>query len=207
MVDESASADQYTLYAVVTKSAASSLHTTVLIDNRPLDMEVDTGAAFSLISEMTLNKLWDSDTAPPLQPSELPLPLRTYAEELIQVLVSSMVTVIDNQQEAKLHLLVGGDRPSLIGRNWLSVIRPDWKRIFSICTRQGLQRILEQHKDVIKPELGTLNGVEAKIHVDPQAKPIFYKARMVPLALQQKVERKLEQLEKQGIIKPVQFSD
>ena len=75
---------------------------------------------------MTLNKLWDSDTAPPLQPSELPLPLRTYAEELIQVLVSIMVTMIDDQQEAKLHLLVvGGDRPSLLGRNWLSAIRPD----------------------------------------------------------------------------------
>ena len=55
MVDnESTSADEYTLYAVVTqKSAASSLHTTVLIDSHPLDMEVDTGAAFS---KTTFNK-------------------------------------------------------------------------------------------------------------------------------------------------------
>ena len=42
---------------------------------------------------------------------------------------------------------------------------------------------MEQH-DIFKPELGTLNGVEAKIHVDPQAKPILYKARTVLLALQ-----------------------
>ena len=210
MVDnESTSADEYTLYSVVTqKSPASSLRTTVLINNSPLVMEVDTGAACSLISEATFNKLWDSRTAPPLQPSGLPLPLRTYTGEPIRVLGSVMVTVNDNQQEAELPLLVvGGDGPSLLGRNWLSSIRLDWKRILSIRTSQGLESILEQHKDVFKSELGTLNGVEAKIHIDPQAKPIFYKARTVPLAFRQKVERELERLEKQGIIEPVQFSD
>ena len=66
---------------------------------------------------------------------------------------------------------------------------------------------MEQHKDVFKPELGTLNGVEAKIHVYPQAKPIFYKARTVPLALRQKGECELKRLETQGIIEPVQLSD
>jgi hypothetical protein len=119
-----------------------------------------------------------------------------------------MVTVAENQQKATLPLLVvGGDGPSLLGRNWLSEIRLEWEKIFSIRTQQGLQSILEQHKDVFKSELGTLNGVEAKIHIDPQAKPIFYKARTVPLALRQKVERELERLEKQGVIEPVQFSD
>ena len=113
--DESTAVDKYTLYAVVTqKSVASSLHTTVLIDSRPLDMEVDTGATFSLINEITFNKLWDSDTVPPLQPSGLPLPLRTYTGEPIRVLGSVMVTVNNNQQEAELPLLVvRGDGPSL----------------------------------------------------------------------------------------------
>ena len=189
--DEPTSADEYTLYAAVTqKAAASSLRTTVLIDDRPLDMEVDTGAAFSLISEATFSKLWGSDPTPPLQPSGLPL--RTYTGEPIRVLGSAIVTVKDNEQEAKLPLLVvGGDGPSLLGHNWLSAICLEWKKIFSIRTQQGLQSILEQHKDVFKSELGTLNGVEVKIHVDLQAKPIFYKARTVPLALRQKVEHEL----------------
>ena len=162
--DESTSADEYTLYAVVTqKSATLSLGTIVLIDSHPLDMEVDTGAAFSLISETTFNKFWNSDTAPPLQPSGLPLPLCMYTGEPIRVLGSVTVTVKDNEQKAKLPLLVvGGNGPSLLGCNWLSAIRLDWKRIFSIRTQQGLHSILEQYKDVFKSELGTLNGVEAK---------------------------------------------
>ena len=116
-VDEAT--EEYTLYALITqKSAAASLRTTILVDNRPVDMEVDTGAAFSLISEATFNKLWNSDTKPPLQSSGLPLPLRTYTGEPIQVLGSINVTVKDNQQETQLPLLVvGGDGPSLLGRN------------------------------------------------------------------------------------------
>ena len=59
MVDESnTSVDEYTLYAVVTqKSTASPLCTPFLVNSHPVDMEVDTGAAFSLISEATFNKL------------------------------------------------------------------------------------------------------------------------------------------------------
>ena len=125
MVDESnTSVDEYTLYAVVTqKSTASPLCTPFLVNSHPVDMEVDTGAAFSLISEATFNKLWDADTAPPFQPSGLPLPLHMYMGEPIRVLGSVMVTVEDDQQEAKLSLLVvGGDGPSLLGCNWLSAI-------------------------------------------------------------------------------------
>ena len=47
---------------------------------------------------------------------------------------------------------------------------------------------------MFKDELGTLKGIEAKLHVDPQAKPLFYKARTVPFALREKVEQELERL-------------
>ena len=93
------------------------------------------------------------------------------------------------------------------GSHWLSSIRLGWKRILSIRTSQGLQSILEQHKDVFKSELGTLNGAKAKIRTDPQVKHIFYKARTVPLAFRQEVEREFERLEKLGIIEPVQLSN
>lgn len=52
-----------------------------------------------------------------------------------------------------------------------------------------------------------LKGVEAKLFVDAQAQPAFFKACSVPFALQQKVEAELDRLEKQGVITPVQFSN
>ena len=66
---------------------------------------------------------------------------------------------------------------------------------------------LERHGEVFQAELVTLRGYEAKIHVDPGAKPRFCKARTVPYALREKVEQELDRLTKEGIIEPIQFAD
>ena len=73
--------------------------------------------------------------------------------------------------------------------------------------KQSLSSLLKQHEGVFKDGLGTLKGMKAKLHVDPQAKPLFYKARTVPFALRDQVELELERLERQDIIAPVTFSD
>ena len=55
--------------------------------------------------------------------------------------------------------------------------------------------------------MGKLKHFKAKIHVDPQAKPKFCKACSVPYVMKAKVEEQLAQLEKDGIIEPVQYAD
>ncbi len=52
----------------------------------------------------------------------------------------------------------------------------------------------------------TLKGFKVKLHVDPEAKPKFFKARTVPFAMKGMVETELDRLESEGIISPVQFS-
>ena len=70
-----------------------------------------------------------------------------------------------------------------------------------------MNSILDRHKNVFRDELGTLQGFEAKIYVDPTAKPVFCKARSVLYAMKVKVEEELERLVKQGILEPVEFAD
>ena len=93
-------------------------------------------------------------------------------------------------QSSKLPLIVKkGEGPSLLGRNWLSAIKLDWQQIFKVEVNRTLQGVLSE---VFKEELGSVQGVKARIHVNPQASPIFYKARTVPFALRDKVEADLD---------------
>ena len=86
-------------------------------------------------------------------------------------------------QKARLPLVVVvGEGPSLFGRDWLQVIRLDWKAIGQV-ERCQLSDILSHYKNVFQPGLGTLEGYEAKIVVDPEAQPRFCKAHSVPYAM------------------------
>ena len=62
-------------------------------------------------------------------------------------------------------------------------------------------------REVFQQGLGKIKGIEAKLHVDTQAKPLYFKACSVPFALGQKVKQELERLENQDVITPVPFSE
>jgi len=178
------------------------LEVDLTLEGKPLRMEVDTGAAVSLVSEKTYRSLFPKA---PLQPSTTKL--RTYSGEPLAVVGQREVEIKHGEQSAKLPLLVvQSEGPSLLGRNWLRVFRLDWK-VIHLLRGGGLQELLERYGEVFQPELGTLKGYEAKIHVDPGAKPQFCKARTVPYALKDKVEQELERLTKEGVIEPIQFAD
>ena len=100
-----------------------------------------------------------------------------------------------------------GEGPSLLGRNWLSAIKLDWQQIFKLEVNPALQGVLRCFSAVFKEELGTVQGVKARIHINLQGSPIFYKARTVPFALRDEVEADLDRLLKEDISESVNFSN
>ena len=71
---------------------------------------------------------------------------------------------------------------------------------------RSVQEVLNKHGSVFTEEPGCLHGMEVKLNVDPNATPKFFKARTVPLAMKEKVEQELDNLQKMGIISRVEFS-
>ena len=184
------------------------LKVTVKVNNADLDMEVDTGASVSIISEDTYNRLWPDKQQPSLQKSTITL--RTYGGEQLSVKGSLAVDVQYKDQKAHLQLVVAtGQGPSLLGRDWLSKIQLDWTELCNnhACYSLSLQDILEVNASVFSPELGTLKDATATIQLDPSAQPRFCKARTVPYALKGKIESELDRLVKQGVIEPISFSE
>ena len=132
----------------------------------------------------------------------------TYTKEPLEVKGALTATVVYGNQRAKLeHVVVAGDSPSLLGRNWLWKIILDWSRLNQIHSIITLEQILKRHEDIFKEDLGLVKSAPAKIHIISTAQPKFCKARTVPYALKERVELELEKLERMGIIEPVQFAD
>lgn len=74
---------------------------------------------------------------------------------------------------------------------------------------------MRRHEGIFQDGLGTINGAEATLHLNPDVKPKFYKPHPLPYALQSKVEEELSWLiitlvqhtEWAAPIVPVQKSD
>ena len=152
-------------------------------------MEVDTGASMSLMPETTYRRLWPGRSL-----SATSVRLSTYSKEPIPVVGSTQVQVAYEGQSAQLPLIVvQGEGPILLGRNWLQKIQLNWNKIH-YTPSAGLEELLGRFPEIFQEGRGTLQGFEAKIHVDPGATPRFCRARTVPYAMRGLVEEELSRL-------------
>ena len=189
----------FTVYAVETDNA---VHVDVELDGHKVNMQVDTGATVSIISEVLYNKVFKNH---PLDPTTMSL--KTYSGDKLALRGQFEVPVQYEGQRAKLPLVVvSGEKPALLGRNWLKAIKLDWGSIFSVRNEKQIDEILQKHKPVFQNK-GTIKHFKAKLHVKENAKPVFHRARPVPYALKAKVEAEIDRLEKQGIISKVNYSE
>ena len=176
------------------------------IEGRRVQLDIDTGSAVTLVSERTWKKL-NLDVK--LRNSRVLL--RTYTGDPISVVGEAKVAVSYNQQLSTLVLyVVKGTGPSLLGRDWLRHIKLDWKTVGQVASVNRvtmLDSLLKRYHEVFQGGLGTLKGVHARLQVKPNAVPKFFKARTVPFALREAVEKELDRLEQEGVIKKVDHSE
>ena len=196
--------EEFQLFTLGTK-ASRPITVDMRVEGRPLTMEVDTGAAVSIISERT-----KAEVLPQMQLQSSNVILKTYTDQRMSVMGQLMVKVTYGQQNKHLPLLVvQGEGPSLLGRNWLTDIKLNWKEIGTIARveEDSLDTLLEKHKELFKDELGTIRNYQAELQLQPEARPKFFKARPVPFAIREAIENELDRLEGLGVIEKVDHSD
>ena len=155
----------------------------LVINDKLHEMELDTGAAVTIISEQTCKKLF-----PKAKLKGSSVLLKTYTGERLTVVGDLDVRVqYENQTKDLMVTVVAGDGPSLLGRNWLQRLRLNWREIKAIRSHTvgSLEYLLDKYSDVFSQELGTIKSFTAKLHVDPNEKPKFFKPRTVPYVLKQ----------------------
>ena len=111
------------------------------------------------------DKMQSSATLPPLKSEQIKLHI--YTGEEINVLGSVSVRAQTETCTCTLPLLVvEGDGPSLIWRNWLTKLRLDRRAVHAISLSHLLEGILEQNKEIFQQGLDKIKGMEVNLHVD-----------------------------------------
>ena len=203
--ETSGSTAELHMFAIgVSSTKSSPIRCEVEIEGTPLTMEIDKGAEVSIISDDTRKSLF-----PQSKLSNTDMVLKTYTEQTMPVVGELNVTVRYGTQTKQLRLVVvSGDGPSLLGRNWLKALRLDWQRIGRVAggNTPDLDTLLDKHKAIFKDELGIVKTYKATLQVCPDAQPKFYKPRPVPFATKDAIGAELERLEEDGILERVSHS-
>ena len=169
------------------------------INNQTLEKQIDTGASVSVLNATTNKERQELRKSGAV--------LCTYSGELIAILGTIEVNVQYEDQQASVPLVVvEGNGPNLVGRDWLKVFKLKWAEIGLLSKAPTHWPILEKCPEVFQEGLGTLQNTTAKMYVDPLTQP---KLRPRPdlYAMKGKVDKELSCLQQAGIIEPVQFSD
>ena len=143
------------LYGVYTKSEVKKYQTIVHIDNEQIVMEIDTGAAVSIIPE----SLYSAKLVHfPLVKSKVVL--KTYSDERLQVLGEVQLPVYYQGHNAKLTaFVVKGNNPALLGRDWLSKLKLDWAKILAVKSESvpgSVKEVLDKHASLFSDGYGTI---------------------------------------------------
>lgn len=195
----------FTIY--MASSGDGGIKVNVKVCDENISMQLDTGAAVSLASEVLHQNKFSHL---PIEKSNIRL--KAYSGEIIPLLGYVQASVQYGNQKATLPLIiVKGDRPALFGRNWLEKLKLDWRNIFTVekGTKHGdpeLQAVLQRHAVVFSEKVSAIEEFRATIRMQPNARPVFCKARPVPYSLKEAVEKELDRLEKEGIVSKVDRS-
>lgn len=173
----------------------------IQVNEQPVDFEIDTGSAVTLIRPDALSKL------PKLDHSSIQL--RSYTGQLVNVLGTFLARISYGDLSDHIRVYVSGAPcANILGRDGIKRLPGIMLNVNSVEVGLQLSRILQKYATLFdQTKLGLLKNYAAHLTLKPQAIPRFWNARSVPYALRDKVESELHRLQQEGTIEPVQFFD
>lgn len=177
--------------------------------------EVDCGSPITLMSFADFKKKLNH-----LQLSKTNMELASYCGSRIKVHGYVNVNVKYREHSCILRLfVVDTNRHPLLGREWMRELHVDWNQIIrssestvntiTLCTPVSAEvsKLIHRFPKVFDTSVGLIDGIRARLNLKPNSKPIFLKARSIPFAIRETVEREIQNMVKNGILVKVEHSD
>lgn len=165
----------------------------VTLENIPILMELDSGSAVTVFSKALYDKYFANK---PLFPSMTTL-VNYAGTEIYPVGVVSLNVTYSKCTQLLDVLVVEKSEPALLGRDFMC------KFNLSICDainhlnvqNELIDKLCAEFKSVFANGIGTFTKGKIEIKLKPTAEPKFFKPRVIPYALKEKVEIEIERLE------------
>ena len=164
-----------------------SIKNYLIANVKVLKFQIDTGASISILT----TEQWRQIGSPKLQ--KFDSDIRNFDGSKISTLGQCQLSISSaSSTEDKIDFVVVNSANShgLLGRNYYE-------------TKSLLQSI----HSVSSHQLPVIKNIKAKIALKEGCRPIFKKARPVPIANQENVKKELDRLENLGIITPINYSE
>lgn len=178
------------------------------IENKRINMEIDTGSGISIISYNMYCKMFPNII---LQASNLKLKIYTGEKILPNGFIIVNAEYNGKQEMLKLYVVNNGG-PPLLGRSWckkLNINIPvngNTERVNAINVQQIMLKFLNEFPNVFAEGIGTLKKVKAHLMLKENSNPIFVKHRPLPFAMKEKIDKELDRLVFEGILTPIEHS-
>uniref|UniRef100_A0A914UPP6 RNA-directed DNA polymerase n=1 Tax=Plectus sambesii TaxID=2011161 RepID=A0A914UPP6_9BILA len=183
----------------------------------PAELEYDTGAAVTVINK----NLWSKLGKPPLSNSRVNC--RGYNNQKIPLLGEATVDVACDGKQAKLKMLVSHDGDNVMGRSWIHALQLFCECRLKTCMTplkvsavscstsasgtSTIDELLSEFPQVFQPGLGHCTKTKAHLSLKQDSRPKFLKARPLPYAVYDAVDKELDRLVEQGVLQPINYSD
>ncbi|XP_061394278.1 uncharacterized protein K02A2.6-like [Musca vetustissima] len=194
---------------------------TTSIEGKFVRMELDTGSPCSIISNSNMHLIKDRFKLLPTKRQ-----FTSYSGHQINCIGRLPVTVELGSKVCRLNLyVVDGKVDTLMGREWIEqfVDQINFVQLFKSSSKVNsittatpelphseqalLKQLLDKFDGVFSDVAGKLIGPPAKVHLKPDAKPVFLKARDIPIALREEYINKIDSKIASGSYERVEYSE
>lgn len=175
-------------------------------------MELDTGACSSVISEDEYLKKFSN-----VKLEIMSNRLSSVTGQIIEALGKINVRVSFAGMCPMLSLIVirsNGNAKALLGRNWLDVLFPNWRRnlagmncIMSVSSPDDILNFIKVNfPNVLSKGNQSIVGYMAEVVVKEDVSPIFYSAYSVPYKLREVLAEEIDKQVEESTLVPIKFS-
>lgn len=204
-IEETESPNEYSVLNIhQTNAKHPPIKLKLILNKKEVEMEVDTGASCSMITNNTWENIKSDDV---VVNKDCTLQLTDYSGNKIAQKGQVLLPVTYGKQENMLNAVIVEDGAcNLLGRDWLKMIKLDWHNIFKT-TVNNTSNWAELYPKVFKEELGKYNGPKVSIIKKSGVKPIFLRERNLPFSIRDNVKKELDRMTDSGVLIPVLNSD